>query len=296
MVADAKSGDPWFRWLSERRFGGSDERRERIESELRGVRAKVLERARVRPGDHLLDVGTGEGLIGFGALDLVTGTGRVTFTDISKELLDHCRDLARDLGVEGRCNFVEAPAHDLPLGDRTVDVVTTRAVLIYVKQKRTAFAEFHRVLRAGGRVSIYEPINRFICADKNFLGYLGYDTRPVAHLFEKLNSVFDSREDPESDPMVDFDERDLMSLAADVGFAEVHLELLADIEPTAEAMPWATFVNTAANPLVPTMGEAMQRALTPSEAARFEKYLRPLVEHGIGHRRMAVAHLWAARA
>jgi arsenite methyltransferase len=295
-MADVKGGDPWFEWLGKRRFGGSGERRARIESELRGVRDKVLERARVQPGDHLLDAGTGEGLIAFGALDLVTDTGRVTFSDISRELLDHCGDLARDLGVVGRCRFVEAAADDLPLGDGTVDVVTTRAVLIYVKEKGRAFAEFHRVLRPGGRVSIYEPINRFICAGQNFLGYLGYDIRPVAHLWGKLEALFGSRQDPGSNPMVDFDERDLIALAEEAGFAEVHLELRADIERAAEAMPWEAFVSMAANPLVPTMGEAMQQALTAGEAAQLEEYLRPLIEQGIGQRRMAVAHLWATKA
>jgi arsenite methyltransferase len=295
-MADEQSTDSWSRWLSTRRFGGSTERRERIERELRRVRDQVLERARVQPGDHLLDAGTGEGLIGFAALDLVTDTGRVTFNDVSRDLLGQCRDLARDLGVEGRCQFVEAPADDLPVEDGTVDVVTTRAVLIFVKNKRKAFAEFHRVLRPGGRVSIYEPINRFICAGDSFLGYLGYDTRPITHLYKKLKAVSDSAQDPDADPMIDFDERDLIALAGEVGFAEVHLELRADIEAAAEAMPWATFLNMAANPLVPTMGEAVQQALTAGEAAQFEEYLRPLVEQGIGHRRMAAAHLWATKA
>jgi ubiquinone/menaquinone biosynthesis C-methylase UbiE len=44
----------------------------------------------------------------------------------------------------------------------SVDVVTTRSVLIYVKDRARAFAEFARVLRPGGRTSLYEPINRFV--------------------------------------------------------------------------------------------------------------------------------------
>jgi ubiquinone/menaquinone biosynthesis C-methylase UbiE len=42
-----------------------------------------------------------------------------------------------------------------------VDAVTTRSVLIYVKDKRRASEEFHRVLKPGGRLSIFEPINSF---------------------------------------------------------------------------------------------------------------------------------------
>ncbi|WP_348240817.1 methyltransferase domain-containing protein, partial [Salmonella enterica] len=46
------------------------------------------------------------------------------------------------------------------IADSSVDVVTTRSVLIYVDDKAAAFAAFHRVLKPGGRVSLFEPINR----------------------------------------------------------------------------------------------------------------------------------------
>jgi arsenite methyltransferase len=51
--------------------------------------------------------------------------------------------------------------------------VTTRSVLIYVEDRRAAFAEFFRVLRLGGRLSIFEPINRFALPHHLF----GYDGR-----------------------------------------------------------------------------------------------------------------------
>jgi ubiquinone/menaquinone biosynthesis C-methylase UbiE len=47
----------------------------------------------------LLDVGTGDGLIAFGALDLVGEDGRVVFSDVSQDLLDHSRTLAEEAGV-----------------------------------------------------------------------------------------------------------------------------------------------------------------------------------------------------
>ena len=45
------------------------------------------------------------------------------------------------------------------MADGSVDVVTTRSVLIYVKDKAAALREFYRVLKPGGRVSLFEPIN-----------------------------------------------------------------------------------------------------------------------------------------
>jgi ubiquinone/menaquinone biosynthesis C-methylase UbiE len=70
-------------------------------------------------------------------------------------------DRPKELGDLDRCRFLEASAADLAaLQELSVDVTTTRAVLIYVEAKQQAFDEFFRVLRPGGRISLYEPINR----------------------------------------------------------------------------------------------------------------------------------------
>jgi ubiquinone/menaquinone biosynthesis C-methylase UbiE len=106
------------------------------------------------------DVGTGDGLIAIGALDRLGPSGRVIFSDISADLLEHCRAAATEAGELSRCDFVAASADNLTgIADGSVDVVTARSVLIYVADKAGAFAEFRRVLRPDGRISIFEPIN-----------------------------------------------------------------------------------------------------------------------------------------
>src|SRR5437667_7168598 len=100
---------------------------------LAGTRDRVLDSARLAEGETLLDVGCGEGLIAFGALE--RGAGEVIFSDVSTDLLDFCREAADQFGVLDRCRFVQAPADDLhAIDDRSVDVVTTRSVLIYVSR------------------------------------------------------------------------------------------------------------------------------------------------------------------
>src|SRR3712207_3084521 len=85
------------------------------------------------------------------------------------------------------------------------------SVLIYVKDKRRAFAEFHRVLRRGGRISLFEPINRFGMAERSCTW--GYDLNgEAAKLMAKL-STHEATFQPPDDPMLDFDERDLLRLA-----------------------------------------------------------------------------------
>lgn len=285
-MAVAEKRDRWAEWLAERRFGGDPATRERVMGELAARRDKVLDFAQLAEGDVLLDVGCGEGLIGFGAL--ARGAGHVIFSDISEDLLAACREAAADLGVVDRCRFVRASADDLAaVGDASVDVVTTRSVLIYVADKQLAFGEFARVLRPGGRISLFEPINRF--AIRRGPVWAGYEFGPVAEIGEKVRAVYQAIQ-PEADPMLDFDERDLLHLAEQAGFFPIRLWLEAEISPV-EPRSWDGFVNSAGNPKIPTLAEAMQQALDESERDRLTAYLRPLVEHGKGEWRMALAHL-----
>jgi ubiquinone/menaquinone biosynthesis C-methylase UbiE len=286
--------DEWFEWLAFRRDGASVQQRLHGLGRLAPIRDSVLENASVSEGETVLDIGAGDGLIAFSALDRVGETGRVIFSDVSTDLLEHCARRAGELGVAHRCQFIEAPADDLHLiEDGSVDVVTTRSVLIYVSAKARAFDEFYRVLRPGGRVSIYEPINQLMLDSQRFWSY---DVSAVRHIAVKIESLYDSIQDPKTCSMLDFDEQDLLRDAEGSGFDEVHLRLHQDVEPRCEAVPWETFVSSSRNPLVPTLGEAMERALSDAEILEFEAHLRPLVENGIGTLRTAAVFLWATKA
>ena len=61
----------------------------------------------------LLDVGAGDGLIAFGAMGRVQPGGRVIFSDISEDLIDHARATAEDLGFANEISFVACSAEDL---------------------------------------------------------------------------------------------------------------------------------------------------------------------------------------
>lgn len=122
--------DRWAQWLLEQRHGGDPNLRNAMLAELEIWRARVLDKARLRPGNLLLDVGTGDGLIAFAAAELVGPTGHVVFSDVSTDMLDHCRSLANELDIGDRCRFVVAGAEDLGAIDgESTDVVTTRSVL-----------------------------------------------------------------------------------------------------------------------------------------------------------------------
>jgi arsenite methyltransferase len=281
--------DQWAEWINERRHGGDPELlRHQLEA-LAPIRDRVLANAAVEPGQTVLDVGCGDGLIGFAAAEAVGPTGTVIFSDISSDLLDQCRELATQRGLLDRCRFVQAPASHLAGIDHdTVDAVTLRSVLIYESNKAAAFAEFLRVLRPGGRLSLFEPINRF----GNALG--GYDLGPVAEIADKVKAVYEAIQPADSDPMRNFDERDLVALAEIAGFDGIHLELTHDVRRT-PPLPWAALLNIAGNPLLPTMAEAMRQVLTAEETDRLTAQLQPQVEQGRGKQRIAIAYLSALR-
>lgn len=288
--------DRWHRWLTDVRHGGDAAERERLLAEfLYPIREQVLDKARLRPGDTLLDVGTGDGLIAFGALDRLAPSGRVIFSDVSTDLLEHCRAAAAAEGALQRCSFVPGSADALTgIADSSADVVTTRSVLIYVKDKAAALREFYRVLRPGGRISLFEPVNRLMARQQRGR-LMGYDIRPVAALAAKLAAFYESIQPRETDPMGDFDDRDLVRHAEAAGFPEVGLELQVSVKAAKEPCGWEVFLRMSGNPLIPPFGEVLDRVLTATEAAEFSGYLRPLVEAGTGQERTALAYLTAAR-
>lgn len=285
--------DIWSEWLLNRRFGGDPERMKKGLSLLYPIRDKILSHVDLKENQTLLDVGCGDGLIAFGALEKFDKC-RVIFSDVSEELLNHAEAIAHRMNVEERCRFVQASADDLSMFDNdSIEAVMTRSVLIYVSARERAFEEFYRVLKPGGRLSIFEPISSFTDPEPPDR-FAGYDITPVIHLAQKLKDLYDRIQPPGIDPMGNFDERDLLRQAEQAGFREIHLELQANIRP-AEVMDWQVILHTPWNPKIPSLAEAIEQVFTPEEADKFINHLRPLVESGKGVSRSAVAYLWAVK-
>jgi SAM-dependent methyltransferase len=282
--------DRWAAWLLGERHRNQEALRRLIQSSLAPIRDRLLANASIQAGDTVLDVGTGDGLVAFGALEHVGPHGRAIFSDVVQDLLEHARAVAADRGVIERCEFVLADAERLdPIPDGSVDVVTVRAVLICVDDKQHAFRAFHRVLRPGGRLSITEPINRWLYQDPDSLW--GFDVSPIRAIADKVRAVFDP---PGGSAMTGFDERDLLAFAAAAGFGDLHLELRVDLEPQ-RPRPWRAFIETTFSVAAPTISAAMDTTLTDDERVAFVEQLRPQVESGTGTFPMAIAYLWAVK-
>ncbi len=182
LVKDLKQ-DIWAEWLLEGRFAGNADEMKTVMDYLSPVRDKVLMHSKLGRNKTLVDVGCGDGLIGFGALEKWK-TSRVIFTDISEDLLSHTQAIAQRMDLLKRCEFACVSAEALTvIDDESADAVTTRSVLIYVKEKRQAFHEFYRVLKPNGRISLFEPINNFHNPEAPHV-FWGYDVTSVVEIAE----------------------------------------------------------------------------------------------------------------
>ena len=108
----------------------------------------------VRPGDTVLDAGTGTGDLAFACLE--AGAGRVVGLDVAGPMVERARQksAARDLGAVS--GFGLGDATRLPLPDASVDAWCSAFVVRNIPDLPAAFSEAHRVLRPGGRLAVLE--------------------------------------------------------------------------------------------------------------------------------------------
>jgi demethylmenaquinone methyltransferase/2-methoxy-6-polyprenyl-1,4-benzoquinol methylase len=111
-------------------------------------RRMALQRAGLRAGDKVVDVGIGTGLVAREALALIGSTGSLVGVDPSPGMLGQVSLPGVQLKV-GR-------AEQLPCEDNSADFLSMGYALRHVSDVGQTFAEFHRVLRPGGRLVILE--------------------------------------------------------------------------------------------------------------------------------------------
>jgi SAM-dependent methyltransferase len=128
---------------------GWAERHAYIEEAARPVTERMLERLAPEPGQTVLDLAAGTGIVGFAAAALVGPRGRVIVSDFSKAMLRAAqRRAARLTNVE--CRLLDA--EQLALPDQTIDGVLCRWGYMLIASPDAALAEARRVLRRDGRL------------------------------------------------------------------------------------------------------------------------------------------------
>jgi ubiquinone/menaquinone biosynthesis C-methylase UbiE len=221
------------------------------------VRDRVLEGAMLEPEDLVVDIGTGTGLLALGALDRLGEDGEVIALDISVDCLEELRAGCAD----PRIWYLIGSAEVLPLPDTSVDVAMTRSVLIYVRDKQEAAREAFRVLRAGGRLSIFEPVNR-----RNTRLWEVVDFGDLATSVEAEHRT----RWPTDHPMLDFDVDDLVELFRAAGFDTVE----ADVQVNEQMLTAEALLHGVGAPGCATLAEAWSASFSPEDVERLEAAVR----------------------
>ncbi|WP_176929104.1 class I SAM-dependent methyltransferase [Paraburkholderia lycopersici] len=294
--------DNWFAWILRHRHGEDRAHEHAVRDEVTRYADRVLDFVQPHPGMTLADIGTGDGLVAFRAIERTGASIRVLMTDISSPLLRYAEETARSLGVSGQCAFIHGCAEKLEgIANEAVDAATMRAVLAYVQDKPAAMRELYRILKPGGRFAIAEPILRDealeVCMLKRLVDERAFNTDdPFFALLLRCRAAQfpDTEEKARSLSITNYGERDLVRFAIDAGFTDVHLELHINVR-TEDCLPWETFLRISPHPLAPTLEEVLEKEFTRDERRYLEVRMRAIFESGNQLGAERIAYLTAKR-
>ena len=238
---------------------------------------RVLEAAALRPGDTVLDLGAGLGLLALAAHERI-GDGWVIAVDSSPAVLEELLRLAHEASANG-IMYLVGDAEVLPLPDASVDVAVERSVLVHVDDTAVAARELARVLRPEGRLSLREPLDR----DGAHLS-TAVDFSPLGALGARAVELWS--EAAAGDPVMRLDAEALAAELADAGFGEISSSVE---DPGEEWLVTSESVDSRLDateaPGLPSLRERWQAGLSQDEVEALVAHLKSLAGSTVAFRR-----------
>jgi ubiquinone/menaquinone biosynthesis C-methylase UbiE len=228
--------------------------------------AHLIRAANVQPGERVIDVACGTGIVARRITPLVGPQGRVIGLDRNPDMLRVAAAAAQREGLT--IEWRTSPAEQLPFPDGSFDLITCQFGLMFFTDRHKALTEMHRVLRPGGRVLVSV--------------WLGLDRHP----FHQALDAVSRRHLGQSSVQTVFslgDANELRRLLTDAGFQQVAIEpasITARYSNPQEFLVWEIDVDPAQAPALQHLDSPAQQAILAAARQDMQAALHEITQDG----------------